>query len=555
MSTVAATGLDCLYEHERQTPGLRSLSQAMSEHTVQDFTWAQVADGARRMAAHLQQQAWPAGSKIAILSKNCAWWLMSDLAIWMAGHVSVPLYPTLSAETIAQILAHSEARACFVGKLDGWAAMKPGIPAGMPCISYPLSPEDAKAGYPGWDAICAAQAPLAGNPVRAANELCTLVYTSGTTGEPKGVMHSFGGFAWVARAMLALSPADAGDRALSHLPLAHVAERVVVEHAWLFAGVQVFFAHSLESFAADMQRARPTIFFTVPRLWLKFQQAVHAKLPPARLKALLRLPVVGGLLRRKILRTLGLDQCRIAASGAAPMPASLLAWYADLGLPVSEGLGMSENGVSHVTTPGELGQQGTVGRSLPGIDVRIDAGTGELQLRSPGMMLGYYKAPELTRQTFTEDGWLRTGDQVALDARGNLRVTGRLKELFKTSKGKYVTPAPIEGKLGAHPAVEACVVAGAGAAQPLALAMLSAEAAAQPAEGLATQLGAHLEAVNATLAPHERLSCLVLTRTPWSVDNGLITPTFKVKRQRIEQLFGEHFEAWAGQGRQVLWAD
>ena len=145
--------LQRLVHWERSAPDRIALSQPMGGGVMQDFTWSQVADQVRRMAAHLKAQGWEPGSKVAILSKNFAWWLMSDLAIWMAGHVSVPLYPTLAADTVKQILTHSEARACFVGKLDGWEGMKPGVPAGLPCISYPLSPPDVIATCEGWEAI------------------------------------------------------------------------------------------------------------------------------------------------------------------------------------------------------------------------------------------------------------------------------------------------------------------------------------------------------------------------------------------------------------------
>ncbi|HEX5697659.1 MAG TPA: AMP-binding protein, partial [Rhodoferax sp.] len=187
--------LQRLYHWEKTIPQSISLTQPMGGGNVQDYTWGEVADQVRRMAAHLLAQGWEPGSNVAILSKNCAWWLMSDLAIWMAGHVSVPLYPTLAPDTIAHILAHSEAKACFVGKLDAWEHMKPGVPSGLPCISYPLSPPDAIQSYDRWDDICARQAPMPGEVLRGADELATLIYTSGTTGKPKGVMQSFGSIA------------------------------------------------------------------------------------------------------------------------------------------------------------------------------------------------------------------------------------------------------------------------------------------------------------------------------------------------------------------------
>ncbi|MCB4364176.1 AMP-binding protein [Hydrogenophaga taeniospiralis] len=550
--------LQRLYHWEKTTPNRVALTQPMGAGAVQDFTWSQIGDQVRRMAAHLQSQGWEPGSKVAILSKNCAWWMMSDLAIWMAGHVSVPLYPTLAAETVRQILTHSEAKACFIGKLDGWEGMKPGVPEGLPCISYALSPLDAIESYEGWDTICGRHQPLQGTPLRQGEELATLIYTSGTTGLPKGVMHSFENFAWALDSGLKRIPMSADDRMLSYLPLAHVVERMLVEHGWLRTGMHVYFAESLDTFAADLQRARPTIFFSVPRLWVKFQQGVHHKMPPAKLNRLLGIPILGGIVRRKVMKALGLDQCQFAAGGAAHMPLALLQWYSRLGLHINEGYGMTENlALSHITEPGK-NQQGTVGPVYEGVEHRIDPATGEVQMRSQALMLGYYKDPERSREAFTEDGWLRTGDKGEIDAQGLLRITGRVKDLFKTGKGKYVAPAPIEDKLVEHEAVEACVVTGANLGQPLGIVMLNAEAVARAADAgaraeLEHSLEQHLQRINATLDPHEQLQCLVLVTTAWTVDNDVITPTFKVKRNRIEDLYAKHYERWESSGRKVIW--
>ena len=550
--------LQRLYFWEKTAPNRIALTQPMGGGVIRDFTWAQVGDEARRMASHLKSQGWEPGAKVAILSKNCAWWLMSDLAIWMAGYVSVPLYPTLAHGTVRQILEHSEARACFVGKLDDWELMKPGVPSDMPCISYPLSPPDAIKCYEGWDAIIARNKPIEGEVVRDAGELATLIYTSGTTGMPKGVMHTFGNFAWAIRTGATSVGMTQQDRMLSYLPLAHVVERVLVEHGWLLTGMHVFFAESLDTFATDLQRARPTIFFSVPRLWVKFQHGVHHKLPPAKLNRLLSIPIIGGLVRRKVQKALGLDQCRFAAGGAAPMPVSLLAWYRKLGVPINEGYGLTENlAVSNLTLAGQ-NMEGTVGPAYPGVDIRIDATTGEIQMRSPALMQGYYKAPDLTREAFTADGWLRTGDKGQIDSQGRLRITGRVKDLFKTSKGKYVAPAPIEDKLVMHDAVEACVVTGANLGQPLGIVMLNAEAlaaAADPANRneLEVSLKQHLKTINDTLDPHEQLKCLVVATTAWTVENDIVTPTFKVKRNRIEDAYSANYERWEQSGQIVIW--
>ncbi|MBC8058350.1 MAG: AMP-binding protein [Rhizobiales bacterium] len=550
-----ALALQRLYHWERTAPDRMVLTQPLGAGAVRDYTWAQLADETRRMAAHLQSLGLPAGSRIAILSKNSAHWLMADFAIWMAGFVSVPLYPTLAAGTIRQILEHSGANLLFVGKLDGWDAMKRGIPAGLPCIATPLAPKTA---HLQWATIVKTTAPLQGHPVRDGCELATIMYTSGTTGVPKGVMHSFATFAWSIEAALKRVALRSDARMLSYLPLAHVAERTLVEHGLLATSMHVYFAESPETLTADLQRAQPTCFFSVPRLWVKFQQGAHAKVPAEKLARLLSLPIIRGIVAKKVRSALGLNQCAIAAGGAAPMPPELLRWYERLGLPIVEVYGMTENcGVSHATRPG-IQRPGTVGQPYDGVQSRLCPQTGEIQVKSPGLMLGYYKEPALSREALTPDGWLRTGDKGQLDAEGNLRITGRVKDLFKTSKGKYVAPAPIEDELVMNGAVEACVVTGANLGQPLGIVMLNAEAARRAADStarnaMAVSLSAHLDAINAKLDPHEQLDCLVVVSEPWTVDNGLITPTFKVRRNRIDEVYGGLFERWTGTQQRVVW--
>jgi long-chain acyl-CoA synthetase len=435
--------------------------------------------------------------------------------------------------------------------------MKPGIPEGLPCICQPLSPDDARHSYPDWDDLIGGVAPLPELPTRPADELSTIMYTSGTTGAPKGVMHTFGNFMAAVEDGLKRIPLKHESRMLSYLPLSHVVERALVEHGQLATGMRVYFAESLDTFTADLQRARPTVFFSVPRLWVKFQQGVNHKMPQKKLDLLLKLPIVSGLVRKKVLGALGLDQCIFAAGGAAPMPLELLQWYAHLGLNIAEGYGMTENvGASHITT-GNPTDFGTVGRPYERVQCRIASDTGEIQVNAPWNMLGYYKQPELSQEALTADGWLKTGDKGSTDAQGRLKITGRVKDLFKTSKGKYVAPAPIEDKLVMHVAVEACCVTGANLGQPLALIMLNDEANKQVNNGgkaeLEASLADHLKHVNATLDPHEQLDCLVITAESWTVDNDLITPTFKVKRNRIEDMFAKSYERWVGQRKPVVW--
>jgi long-chain acyl-CoA synthetase len=556
--TSADLPLQGLYRWEKERSDKVYLTQPMGAGTVENLTWKQAAEQVRRVATWLQSHGWEPGSRVAVLGKNSAHWILADLAIQMAGFVSVPIYPTFNAEALSYILEHSEARACFVGKLDDTANVHGGIPAGFPVVTLPLAPADVKGTT--WNDLLAAHQPLQGQPVMDGNQVCTIIYTSGTTGKPKGVVHSFNTMAWGVSSATKRIPMDVNDRYISYLPLAHVAERMLIEQASLRYGGHVFFAEALDTFVQDLQRARPTIFFSVPRLWVKFQHGIHAKMPAKKLNFLLSLPVVGGLVRKKILAGLGLDQCRIAAGGAAPMPAEVLGWYRRLGLDLIEVYGMTENcGVSHCTLPGST-DSGNVGRPYEGAEHRIDPQTGEIQMRCPALMLGYYKEPLLTAEAIGADGWLHTGDKGTINAQGALVITGRVKDIFKTSKGKYVAPAHVEDLLVRHTAVEACLVTGANLPQPIALLLLSPEAAAAASASadaraaITAELAQHLKDVNAQLEPHEKLDMLVTMTTPWTPENGFVTPTLKVKRPVMESTFAPRFEDWLAQKQPVVWS-
>ena len=552
--------LDHVFDHEAAQPERVFLSQPVGGGVQVDYTWARTLDEARRMAAHLQRLGLAPGARIALLTKNCAHFFIAELAIWMAGGTTVAIFPTETADTVRYVLAHSEASLLFVGKLDNGGLQAPAVPPGLPCIALPLAP-----GYDfeRWDDITRRTAPLPGRPRRAADDLAMLCYTSGSTGQPKGVMHSFGRITHAVECAIAdpqlRLPEGVPRRTLSYLPLAHIYERAVVECRNLMAGDgRVFFSESLDTFVADLQRAKPTVFVSVPRLWLKFQQGVLQTLPADTLDALLADPATAPATGRKVLASLGLDEVRIASCGAAPIPPSLLAWYRRLGLNLVEGYGMTEDfAYSHRTTS-EFNAAGHVGVACPGVQVRI-AQDGEVLIKSPGQMVGYHKQPELNAQCFTADGYFRTGDLGELRPDGQLKLTGRVKELFKTAKGKYVAPAPIEARLNAHPMVEQAIVSGVGQPQPYALVVLAetlrptlADAAVRARVDAA--LGQLLRDVNEGLAAHERLHRLVAVREPWSIDNGCLTPTMKVRRSRIEAAVATEVDTWYAQPGPVLWA-
>ena len=555
MSVAIRLPLQVFFDREARHPRQRFLVQPIKGGEVQTLTWAEAGHQARCAAHWLRARDLPPGSHIALISKNCAHWIIADLAIWMAGHVSVPLYPNLTADSVAHVLEHSEAALAFIGKLDDWPAMSAGVKADLPTISLPLCP-DGEFDFT-W-ADLQACSPIQDNPAPAASDLATIIYTSGTTGLPKGVMHSFGALAFAAIRGTELFGLGEGDRLLSYLPLCHVAERMFVEMASIYTGQTVFFAESLDTFLTDLKRARPTALFGVPRIWTKFQMGVYSKIPASRLDTLLRLPFIGKRVGHKVLAGLGLDAVRVAISGAAPVPEALLVWYRRLGLDVLEVYGMTEScGYSHVCRPGQQ-KLGWIGPPCPDVEVRI-GDDGEVQVRSGATMLGYYKDPAKTAETLTADGFLRTGDKGEQGTDGRLRLTGRLKEIFKTSKGKYVAPAPIENRLAEHARIEQVCVVGDGLSAPMGLCVLSAvglqDAAGAGRQALQGSLERLLEEVNQVLDKHERLRQLVVVKDSWAVENGFLTPTLKIKRNVIESAYGSQFLAWSERSESVLWQD
>jgi long-chain acyl-CoA synthetase len=544
--------LQRIYKWERERPETIFLTQPHAGN-VRDWTWGHAVAEIRCIAAWLKAQDWEPGSRVGILSRNCSWWIMADLAIWMAGHVTVPIYPSLKAQSIRQILEHCEAKACFLGATDDRDATEAGIPAGVDCVRFPTaSPND----WPSWEVLVTANRPIPGYPVRPGDDLSTIIYTSGTTGTPKGVMHSFNTFGFDAKVLAQLIKLNDKERVLSYLPLAHIVERAGMEGTAIYLGYRIFFSEGIDTFLIDLNRARPTIFLSVPRLLLKFQQGVFAKIPEHRLERLLRIPILNRAVRKRILHNLGLDSVLNAASGAAPLPTEILLWYRKLGLNLAEGYGMTETLITHLPAPGSM-RPGYVGCAIPGVEALVTE-EQELLIRSPMNMLGYYKCPEATQACFTPDGFFRTGDLARIDPDGQLKIVGRIKEQFKTSKGKYVMPTPIEGHLLAHPVVDACCLMGAGRPHPFVVVLLAEEtrkATARLSEraGVEQTLLDLMNTVNTQLDPHEQLSFVAVAEGPWTVGNGSITPTLKIRRNVLENRYQTCVDDWMKQNRPVVW--
>ena len=512
-----------------------------------NFTWQQAGNQVRCMAAALKQMGLGKNDKIAILSKNCAHWIMTDLAIAMAGCISVPLYPNITPEALNEIIVHSESKAIFIGKLDNPEELRKGVPDEMIRISFPFYPN---ADCLNWDELIQDIEPLQGKPEIDPQSLACIVYTSGTTGQPKGVMHTFHAVGFAVDSFLKSYPDIKEEIFFSYLPLCHVAERMLVECGAVFTGSSVYFVESMDSFAKNLADTKPTVFLAVPRIWEKLQEGILKKMPQKKLNRLLSIPIVSSIVKKTIRKKLGLGNAGFIFTGASPINPALLRWFAKLGILIQEAYGMTENvALSHSNRKGAV-RFGTVGQSYHGVEVRLGK-DNEVQVKSEASMLGYYKEPALTAECF-EDGFLRTGDEGSIDADGYLTITGRIKDQFKTSKGKYIMPAPIESKFLQNPQLAQVCVVGSGMPSAMVLCTLSKTTNEQTA--LEEELKEILSSVNKRLERHEQLSRMIVLPEEWTVGNGLLTPTLKIKRKMIDAAFGEWYENWAGREAPVVFA-
>ena len=537
---------------EENTPNNIYLSQPVGDEYI-DFTFKEAGNQARRMATALKAMNFPEKSHIGIVSKNCAHWIISDLAITMAGHISVPFYATLVAEQLNQVLVHSECKVLFVGKLDGWNSMKDGVPASVKCIAYPSFYDGSPTKeMDEWSSVINHNEPLQENIKPKDEDIATIIYTSGTTGVPNGVMMTFGAsIAAITHTQKEVRLDIENARFFSYLPLCHIAERNIVESASMATGGRVYFADTLESFSKNLQTAMPTHFLAVPRIWTKFQQGILSKMPQSRLDVLLKIPFVKAVIKSKVQQGLGLSDAKVILTGAAPMPSSLLDWYKKLGITIREAYGMSENVGAHSIMPASAVKSGTVGKPYEKVITRIDPETGEIQMKCPWNTLGYYKEPILTEGLYKE-GYLCTGDMGEIDSEGYLKITGRVKDMFKSAKGEYIVPAPIENMLAVNPVLEQVCVVGAGLPQPIALIVLSDVGRNMDRQSVIESLETTLKRVNPSFKSYEALTKAIVVKEMWSVENNMLTPTMKIKRNVVEKHYHDKIEQWAGLDEDVV---
>lgn len=540
--------LEQFLKWEKENPDRIFLRQPING-VWKTWTWAQAGDEARRIAQGLRSLGLKEKDHIALLSKNCVHWIMADLAIMMAGFISIPIYPTLSAAAIEPILIHSEAKAIIVGKLDDYAAQGNGIPPSMIRIS--ISTYGIKEQYT-VEKMIAGNEPLETIYPWSTEEILTIIYTSGTTGKSKGVMHCAGAFGATSAVAVPQLELPQEPEMFSYLPLSHIAERVGVEMNVLYNGGTISFAESVETFAKNLAEIQPQIFFAVPRIWQKIRQGILSKLPQRKLDIILSIPLVNLFFKKRLKKKLGFSRVSHFYSAAAPISEELQEWYKKLGIIIYQAYGMTEDCVySHFCGP-KAHKFGTVGKALPGLQVKI-AEDGEIRLKSEGNMKGYFKEQQMTSESFDEENYLKTGDMGEYDEDGFLKITGRVKDLFKTDKGKYISPAPIEMKLLSNNDVEHACIVGTGVPQPIALICLSDSGKKKTKEVLIKDLIACLDAINPSLEKFEKIEKIVIMKENWTITNNMITPSLKVKRNEIEKIHLPKYPVWYQKEGVVVW--
>ena len=573
---------------------------ALKERTAggwRTITWEGYGAYVRHASAFLRAQGLPPGERVAILGRNGPEWAIADFAILHAGLVTVPLYDTHSDEKLLHILEDAGVRAAFALSPRHAArlrALGPRLEVIVAAGGPPTSEAAAKASGTGvldWDAALRrgraadAEAPSAFEErwrAVAPEDLASLVYTSGTTGVPKGVELTHGNFVSNVQASLSVVPLSEDDLALSFLPLSHVFERTAGHFALAYAGACIAYAESIDKLADNLPEVRPTVMVAVPRLYEKMEAriraAARARGREASLDRALSVgmavaertsqgrPIPPGLRLqhalwdRLVFRTIRARTggcLRYFVSGGAPLAEDLEKTFAAAGLWILGGYGLTEASPVVSVNTFQNYRFGTVGKPIPGVEVRI-ARDGEILVSGPNVMRGYWNLPEDTEDAFEvdDDGkrWLKTGDVGTLDADGFLRITDRKKDIIVLSNGKNVAPQGVENALNASPWIAQSVVVGNGRNHLVALLVPAFERLFEWAKGEGLPADADIlvshprvgeryrrvvEEANARLSRHETVKSFTLLRRELTQEAGELTPTLKVRRKEMDRAYAD----------------
>ena len=545
------------YEWEKQLKDKPYLKQPFGDNW-EEYTWGEVGNMARRLATGLKSLNLREGAHIGIYSKNCREWIISDLAIVMAGYVSVPFFPSLNGKELAYIMDYGDVDALFVGKIETWDQIKDDLPEGMPLIKFPHYDgcSNVTKGHE-WFEFINSHEPMQNPNQPKLSDLWTIIFTSGTTGNAKGVMLTYQAIDGIKVVLddpnnpLGIKH-DGNNDFISYLPLNHIFERVVIEWCSFRYGGTISFVESRDTFGKNLKAVQPHVFAAAPRVWTKLQLGLLAKFPQKKLDTLLKIPLVSSLLKKLIKKGLGFSNARIVVSGSAPMPVELIEWFRKVGVYITNGYGMTENCAICSSVDGrDFEKLHTVGQPQKGVELKIDEETGEILMKGPFIMKGYYKNEELTNATI-RGGWLHTGDKGFLDEDNYLHITGRVADSFKTSKGEYIEPLTLEQHFVNINEIEEVCVVGLGIAQPLCLIQLSEIGKTTSKEVISKMLTDRLNEVNSDLVNYKKISTLIIVKDEWTQQNGIVGPTQKLKRGAIEDKYSKDYLNWHNSNEQVI---
>lgn len=578
-----------------KTPDFVALRQK-EDGQWKPWTFREFGQQAREVAQGLLALGVTKGGGIALLSANRAEWHISDAGIALSSGVSVPIYVTNSPSQVAYVIGHSDSKLAIVenqDQLEKILKVREELPKlekvivingdGADQSDFVISFEELKRLGREFEK---ANPSVLDETIRSIvpDDLATIVYTSGTTGDPKGAMLTHGGFAWTLTSLNeVLSFHDGTERVLSYLPLSHIFERLTSDWGGIAFGVEVWFAESIDKLLANLQECKPTFFIGVPRVYEKFYMGVKAKVAAHEKRELvekalalgakkvaakeagksfglvdsLKLSLFDKLILSKLRAGLGMENVRFAITGAAPISPEIIRFVHSMGIDLVEGYGQTEDNAPTAVNPPGRARIGTVGPPIPGLELKFDA-DGEILVRGPNVFRGYFKNETATKETFTEDGFLRTGDVGELDEAGYLRITDRKKDLIKTAGGKYIAPQVIEGKLKFEPLIGQAVVIGDRRPFPTALLTLDPDVAPAWAKGQGIEfidvtelpenpkvqeaVGAIVAKVNDGLSHAEQIKKWTLLPRDFTQDAEEVTPTLKVRRKIIAEKYADAIE-------------
>lgn len=530
-------------DHWVQHCGDKTWLRELRNQQAKDYSWREAYKQINSVAVALEQR-FGHGVSMLLMSNNSPHWVLADLAIMRSGNVTVGLFTNQNVETAKYIADFTQAKVLFIGEnvdADSLLAKLDDniIIVTLPGATLPAVAEGRE--HITWSQLLSEGESHLPNYKPKPDDIISLVFTSGTTGKPKGVIQTHESN--VIPILRSYDFVDLGTepRFFSYLPLSHIAERQIVEFSSIVSGGEVTFNESLESLLPDLQIAKPQVFFGAPRVWERLQQAIIAKFggweafdaafkaDPKGLGAM----VVGGL---------GLNDVRFCLTAAAPTPPGLLRWWQSLGLPLYEGFGQTE-AMGVILSSKQQNRLGSVGKPVGEVECKITE-EGELAVRANGCTPGYYKQPEKTAELI-KDGWLHTGDKAKVDEDGFIYITGRVKDFFKTVHGKFVSPVAMEGKFSENIHIEQQCLLGRGFSKTVMVVTLSELGLSEDFSNVERSVLNSVEQINADAEKHERIGAVIFAKGQWTIENGLMTPTLKLRRNLIEDKYSEVAEKLA----------